>query len=43
MLDAVRQEVAAAVKSGLLIDGFLSRTGDDIAMLMSHTKGEGSD
>jgi fructose 1,6-bisphosphate aldolase/phosphatase len=26
-----------------LIDGFVSHTGDDIAMLMSHTRGEGSD
>lgn len=43
MLDAVRQEVAAAVERGLLVDGFVSHTGDDIAILMSHTRGEGSD
>lgn len=41
MLEHVRREVAAAVKSGLLIDGFVSHTGDDIAILMTHTRGEG--
>jgi fructose 1,6-bisphosphate aldolase/phosphatase len=40
MLDCVRQEVSSAVASGLLIDGFVSHTGDDIAILMSHTHGE---
>jgi fructose 1,6-bisphosphate aldolase/phosphatase len=42
MLDAVRQEVSSAIASGLLIDGFVSHTGDDIAILMSHTHGEGA-
>lgn len=42
MLEAVRKEVADAIKRGLLIDGFVSHTGDDIAILMSHTNGEGN-
>jgi fructose 1,6-bisphosphate aldolase/phosphatase len=41
MLQAVRDEVAGAVETGLLIDGFIAHTGDDIAILMSHTRGEG--
>ena len=40
MLVSVRQEVSPAIASGLLIDGFVSHTGDDIAILMSHTRGE---
>ncbi len=43
MMDAVRQEVSDAIKRGLLIDGFVSYTGDDIAILMTHTNGEGND
>ena len=43
MMDAVRQEVSGAISRGLLIDGFVSATGDDIAILMSHTNGEGND
>jgi fructose 1,6-bisphosphate aldolase/phosphatase len=42
MLDAVREEVSSAITSGLLIDAFVSHTGDDIAILMSHTHGEGA-
>jgi fructose 1,6-bisphosphate aldolase/phosphatase len=42
MLDSVRGEVAKAIDSGLLIDGFVCHTGDDIAILMTHTKGEGN-
>jgi fructose 1,6-bisphosphate aldolase/phosphatase len=41
MMDVVRSEVANAIGRGLLIDGFVSHTGDDIAILMSHTLGEG--
>ena len=41
MLQAVRGEVASAVEAALLIDGFVAHTGDDIAILMSHTRGEG--
>lgn len=41
MLDATRQAVAEAVGRGLLIDGFVAHTGDDIAMVMSHRRGKG--
>lgn len=41
MLEAVRTEVADAVDSGLLIDGMVAHTGDDIAILMSHEHGDG--
>ena len=37
MLAATRDAVTDAIKKGLLIDGFVSHTGDDIAILMSHT------
>jgi len=43
MLAAVRQDVEAATASGLLIDGFVAHTGDDIAIIMSHTEGEGAE
>lgn len=39
-VDAARQEIARAVASKLIIDGFVSFTGDDIALLMTHTRGE---
>jgi fructose 1,6-bisphosphate aldolase/phosphatase len=42
MLAAVRQEIGRAIETGLLIDGFVAHTGDDIAMLMSHRHGEGA-
>jgi fructose 1,6-bisphosphate aldolase/phosphatase len=42
MLDAVRGEVLKAIDAGLLIDAFVCHTGDDIAILMTHTRGEGS-
>jgi fructose 1,6-bisphosphate aldolase/phosphatase len=41
MLTAVRTAVLNAVRDGLLIDGFVSHTGDDIAIIMSHTRGTG--
>ena len=40
MMDAVREEVASAIENGLIIDGWISHTGDDIAILMSHIRGE---
>jgi fructose 1,6-bisphosphate aldolase/phosphatase len=40
MMEAVREEVAGAVDRGLIIDGYVSHTGDDIAIIMSHTRGE---
>ena len=42
MLDAVREAANKAVFDGLLIDSFVSFTGDDIAILCSHQKGEDS-
>jgi fructose 1,6-bisphosphate aldolase/phosphatase len=40
MLDAVRTAANKAVMDGLLIDSFVSFTGDDIAIVCSHTHGE---
>ena len=40
MLETVETLAQKAVADGLLIDVFVSYTGDDIAILMSHTKGE---
>jgi fructose 1,6-bisphosphatase len=42
MLATVEGEVAKAICNGLLIDGFICHTGDDIAIVMTHTRGEGS-
>ncbi|MFQ5933864.1 MAG: fructose-1,6-bisphosphatase [Dehalococcoidia bacterium] len=39
MISTVEAEVQKARAKGLIIDGFVSHTGDDIAMLMSHTRG----
>ena len=39
MMASVREETADAIRRGLLIDAFVSHTGDDIAILMSHTRG----
>ena len=39
MMDSVRAEAQAAVDRGLLLDVFVCHTGDDIAILMSHTRG----
>ena len=39
MIDAVEQEVADAISSGLLIDGYVGHTGDDICMTTTHTRG----
>ncbi len=39
MIDAVKKKVATAIKDGLLIDGMVTHTGDDIAILMTHTRG----
>ncbi|HEY3116881.1 MAG TPA: fructose 1,6-bisphosphatase [Chloroflexota bacterium] len=41
MLEEVKRRVAAATGS-LLIDGTVTHTGDDIALLMSHTHGTGA-
>ncbi len=39
MMDAVKELVANAIAEGLLIDGMVVHTGDDIALLMSHHHG----
>ena len=39
MIEAVREETRKAVDGGLLLDAFVAHTGDDIAILMSHTRG----
>ncbi|MFQ6026072.1 MAG: fructose 1,6-bisphosphatase [Dehalococcoidia bacterium] len=39
MLESVRKAVADAIKSGLLIDGYVGHTGDDICMTTTHTNG----
>lgn len=40
MLEIAKQEVDDAIKSKLIFDGFVSHTGDDIALLLSHQHGE---
>ncbi len=42
MMEVVRQEVSDAIKGGLILDGLVNHTGDDIAIIMSHTSGEGA-
>jgi fructose 1,6-bisphosphate aldolase/phosphatase len=42
MMATVRGDVAKAIDNGLLIDAFVCHTGDDIAIIMTHTRGEGS-
>lgn len=39
MIGKAKERVADAVTSGLLIDGRVTFTGDDIALLMTHTRG----
>lgn len=39
MLEAVRGAVEDAAGNGLILDGFVAHCGDDIMMLMSHTRG----
>ncbi len=43
MMDAAREEMEKAIERNLLIDGFVSYTGDDIALLMTHEGGEGNE
>jgi fructose 1,6-bisphosphate aldolase/phosphatase len=40
MMATVEGEVAKAIDNGLLIDSFVCHTGDDIAIIMAHTRGE---
>jgi fructose 1,6-bisphosphate aldolase/phosphatase len=39
MLESVRARVRDAVRQQLLLDGVVTHTGDDIAIIMSHTRG----
>lgn len=39
MIDVVKKELQKKIKSGLLIDGIVTHTGDDIAITMTHTHG----
>jgi fructose 1,6-bisphosphate aldolase/phosphatase len=41
MLEGVRSEVSKAMGQSLLVDGFVSHTGNDIAIIMSHRRGKG--
>ena len=43
MMEAVFSKVADAVEAGLLIDGVVTFTGDDIAIIMSHLYGVGAE
>lgn len=42
MLDSVRAKVGAAIEKKLLLDGMVTHTGDDIAMIMTHERGAGA-
>jgi fructose 1,6-bisphosphate aldolase/phosphatase len=42
MLDSVRGRLADARRRQLVLDGLVTYTGDDIAMIMSHTRGVGA-
>ena len=42
MLNAAHESVQKATNEGLLLDGMVCHTGDDIALLMSHTHGSDS-
>ena len=42
MLSLVRSQVTDAIDRGLLIDSVVTHTGDDIAIIMTHTKGAGA-
>jgi len=42
MLNAVKRRVAEAVQGKLLVDGIVTHTGDDIALIMSHRQGAGA-
>lgn len=42
MLESARARLREAVGRGLLLDGLVTHTGDDIALVMSHTHGPGA-
>ena len=39
MIETTKRSVESAKQKGLLIDGFVTHTGDDIALLLTHTRG----
>jgi fructose 1,6-bisphosphate aldolase/phosphatase len=43
MLETVRGRLGEAIRDGILIDGVVTHTGDDIAIIMSHRHGAGAD
>ena len=40
MIEKVKSNVEGAIASGLIIDGFVFHVGDDIAIVMTHTRGK---
>jgi fructose 1,6-bisphosphate aldolase/phosphatase len=42
MLESVRGRLADAARRQLVLDGLVTHTGDDLAMIMSHTRGVGA-
>ncbi len=42
MLESVRARLRDAVRRDLVLDGLVTHTGDDIAIIMSHTRGVGA-
>jgi fructose 1,6-bisphosphate aldolase/phosphatase len=42
MLDSATQRIRDAIKTGLLVDGLVTHTGDDIALIMSHAHSPGA-
>jgi fructose 1,6-bisphosphate aldolase/phosphatase len=42
MLETVRARLRDAMRQQLLVDGLVTHTGDDIAIIMSHTRGVGA-
>ena len=42
MLEVVQSRVHNSIQQGLLLDGLLTHTGDDLAIIMSHARGVGA-
>ena len=42
MLEVVQARLRNCIQQGLLLDGLLTHTGDDLAIIMSHTRGVGA-
>ncbi len=42
MLETVRAQLRDAIRFQLILDGLITHTGDDIAIIMSHTRGPGA-